>query len=240
MNHSIPNLEIRVHKLDGTVSTFVQHDVEIAKQIMDAFEPTQIFNRQNLVLADNSCHTSFPVTQVTRIDLDSEQHSHLIFESGLVEAVELTRDEFDTLIRNITIRDQWKHLGEEDAFVVTFLNVEMADGQCVLLTMEVDAESPQGLSELRDFLLSRCGLCFRMRSGGVSVLNLANLARLTFFPGTVQPPADAWNVRLLEPMQPVDPAANPVILAPANPSLSPRNKLSIATEYKWDSKMENH
>jgi len=232
MNHSIPNLQIRVRKLDGSVSTFVQDDIQVAKQILDAFDPMQIFNRQNLVLADSHSHTSFPVSQITRVDLDSEQHSHLTFENGLVEAVELTKDEFEALIQNLTIRDQWEHLGVQDSFVVTFLNVEMADGQCVLLTMEVDAESPQGLSELRDFLLNRPGLCFRMKSGGVAVLNLANLSRLTFFPGTVQPPADAWPVRLLEVRQPMNPADNPVVLVDSNPSLPSRNKPSLVKEYK--------
>lgn len=235
MNHVIPNLKIHVHKLDGSVSTFVQDDVEIAKQILDSFEPMQIFNQQTLVLADSCSHSSFPVSQITRIDLDCAQHSHLIFKSGLVEAVELTKDEFESLIQNLTIRDQWEHLGVQDSFVVTFLNVGMADGQCVLLTMEVNAESPQGLNELRDFLLSRPALCFRMKSGGVAVLNLANLSRLTFFPGTVQPPADAWPVRLLEARR-LNPAENPVGLVDSHPSLPSRNKPLLVKDYKWGSK----
>jgi hypothetical protein len=235
MNHAIPDLQIRIHKLDGSVSTFVQDDVQIAKQILDTFDPMQAFSRQNIVLADNQSHTSFPASQITRIDLDSKEHSHLIFESGLVEAVELSKDEFEALIQNLAIRDQWTRLGEEDAFVVAFLNAEMADGQCVLLTMEVDAKSPQGLSELREFLMNRPGLCFRMRNGGVAVLNLANLARLTFFPGTVQPPPDAWHVRLIGTTSPGDPESHPVVQRPANPSLSP-HKLSIAKEYKWEAK----
>ena len=229
MNQAIPDLQIRVHKLDGSVSTFVQDDAEITKQILDGFDPMQVFSRQNIVLADSHAHTSFPVSQITRIDLESEE-SHLIFESGLVEAVELTRDKFDALIQNLAVRDQWTHLGEEDAFVVTFLNVEMADGQCVLLTMEVDAESPQGLSELKDYLLNRSGLCFRMRNGGVAVLNLANLTRLTFFPGTAQPSPDAWHVRFLDAPLPADPG----VPAPANEPRAPQ-KLSIAKEFKWDS-----
>lgn len=233
--NTLPHLQIRIHKLDGSVLTFFQDNVEIARQILDAFDPMQLFSRRNIVLADSRSHTSLPVSQITRMDLDSEQHSNLIFESGLVEAVELTRDEFNGLVQNLAARDQWTSLGKEDAFVVAFLNVEMADGQCVLLTMEVDAESPQGLSELRDFLLNRPGLCFRMKSGGVAVLNLANLARLTFFPGTAQPPPDAWHVRLLDPHLPADHEPPSTILAPANPPLSP-HKLSIAREYKWDSK----
>jgi hypothetical protein len=204
MNHTIPFLQIRVHKLDGTASTFVQDDLSQTKQLLDEFQPAEIFNRQRLALGDCNSLTSIPSAQITRIDLDSEEHSHLIFPSGLVEAVELTKNEFEMLLHNVTHDDQWKHLGELDAVVVAFLNIEMADGQCVLLTMEVDAESPQGLGELRDYLLGRPVLCFRMRSGGVGVLNLANLVQLTFFPGMLQPSPDAWHVRLVEASEPAE------------------------------------
>lgn len=193
MSYITPSLEIKIYKLDGSVSTFVQNDDAKSKQILGDFQPLEIFNREKLFLADNHSHRVLPVSKITRIDLDSEEHCRMLFESGAVEAIELTQTEFEALVQNMAIRDQWKHLGEEDAFVVTFLKVEMADGQNVLLTMEVDAESPQGLGELRDFLLSRTGLCFRMRTGGVAVLNLANLAQLAFYPGTLPPQEGAWD-----------------------------------------------
>src|SRR5580698_7796935 len=151
MNISVCSLQIHIHKIDGSVSTFVKEDMGKSKQILNEFQPSEIFKRQKIVLADRNSHSTFPVSQITRIDLESEEHSHLLLHTGLVEAVELSRAEFEALIQNAAIRDQWKNLGEQDAFVVAFLNTEMADGQNVLLTMEVDAESPQGLSELRDY-----------------------------------------------------------------------------------------
>lgn len=225
MNHTIQNLQISLHKLDGSVSAFVQDDLEISKRILDEFQPMQIFCQSKIVLADRDSHTAFPVSQLTRIDFECAEQAHLILEKGVVEAVELSRTEFETLIQNLTLRDQWNHLGELDASVVTFLNVEMADGNCVLLTMEVDAESPQGLGELRDYLMNRPALCFRMRSGGVAVLNLANLTRMTFFPGTVQPSPDAWHVRLLDAKERTSSPDNAVAsLSSGRPalSLSPR------------------
>lgn len=196
MSQAKPDLQIRIHKLDCTVSTFVQDDMETAKTILEDFDPQAFFSRPKLVLADRNSHTAIPVSQITRIDFDSDDDEcALLFPGGIVEAVELGREEFETLLANLAANDQWQHLGEMDAYVVTFLNAQMADGQGVLLTMEVDAESPQGISELRDYLLNRPGLCFRAKNGGVAVLNTANLSSLTFFPGTLQPPADAWPVR---------------------------------------------
>ena len=104
-----------------------------------------------------------------------------------------------------------------ESFVVTFLNLEMADGRSVLVTMEVDSAYPQGLCELRDFLLSRPGLCFRASSGGVSILNLANLCSLTIFPGAHQPPDGAWQVRRLDERQPTSPEDSLIAEVAAGP-----------------------
>jgi len=42
------------------------------------------------------------------------------------------------------------------------------------------------------FMLSRAGVHMRLRGGGIGVLNLANLAAYTVYPGVAQIPADAW------------------------------------------------
>lgn len=207
MNIETPNLQIRVHKLDHSISSFVQDDLETARQILGELDPMSIFTRTRIILGDRNSHTVIPVPQITRIDLDINQDSPLSFLTDLIEGVELMPAEFETLVQNLA-HDQWEHLGEMDEFVVTFLNLEMADGRHVLLTMEVDSASPQGLGELRDFLLSRSGLCFRASSGGVAVLNLANLSCLTIFPGAHQPPDDVWHARRCGEKHPANPDDN--------------------------------
>jgi hypothetical protein len=203
MNTETPNLQIRVHKLDRSISSFVQNDFEISRRILGGFDPMNIFTRPRIILGDKDSQTVIPVSQITRIDLEMNQDSPLSFVTDLVQAVELMPAEFEALVQNLA-HDHWNHLGEMDAVVVTFLDLEMADGRNVLLTMEVDSVSPQGLSELRDFLLSRPGLCFRAGSGGVSVLNLANLSCLTIFPGAHQPADDVWHVQRCGDKQPVN------------------------------------
>ena len=221
MNTEPPNLEIRVHKLDGSVSSFAQDDFDASKQILDQFNPTNLFSRPRIVLGDRNSHTVISVSQITRIDLEINEDSNLVFPADLVEAVELMPAEFETLVRNLKLQDQWKHLGEMDAFVVTFLNAEMADGRSVLLTMEVDSESPQGLCELRDFLLSRSGLCFRASSGGIGLLNLANLSCLTIFPGAHPLPADTWHARRFDERRPGTPEDNLIAKVASGSHLTP-------------------
>lgn len=194
MNTEPPLLQIRVHKLDGSASTFVQDDFETSQQILDAFDPATLFARPRIILEDECSQTVIPIGQITRIDFEMDTDSPLNLMTDAIEAVELMPPEFDALIQNLAVPDQWKHLGELDTFVVTFLRLEMADSHRILLTMEVDSLSPQGISELRDFLLSRPGLCFRASGGGVSVLNLSNLCSLTISPGTHEQTEGVWRV----------------------------------------------
>jgi len=42
------------------------------------------------------------------------------------------------------------------------------------------------------FLLSKSAIHMRLRGGGISVVNLANLAGYTVYPGVAQIPADSW------------------------------------------------
>ncbi|HLX68089.1 MAG TPA: hypothetical protein VKV04_00540 [Verrucomicrobiae bacterium] len=206
MKQAVSHLQIRVHQLDGSLTTFTQSDSGRIKQLLDGFQPAQIFRREKIVLADRNSHTTFSAAQVTRIDLDPGEQALLVFPTGLVEAVELTSVEFEALIRNPVMREQWTLPGARDESVVAFLDVQMADGRSVLLTSEVNWEPSAGLPDLNTSCLSGSGLCFRMRTGGIAALNLANLTRLTLYPGPLEMPADAWHARFLHTTLPARPA----------------------------------
>jgi hypothetical protein len=194
MNHATSSLQIHIHKVDGATTTFVQNDADEVKRILDGFEPDHIFDREKFVITDGNSITSLPVSKITSIDLISELQPHLIFPVGIVNAVELTETEFQTLIRNTVMRDQWEKTTTQDDALVTFMDLELADGHCLFLTtemhVELQSEEPWRTS---GYPLDGSSLCFRMRNGGVAVLNLANLVRLTFFPKPVHPLADAWH-----------------------------------------------
>lgn len=202
MNHNIPNLQVHIHKVDGSVTTFVQNDASKVKKLLDGFQPARIFDRDKITFTDKNSITSLPLSKITRIDLESEQHSHLLFPVGVVDAVELTGTEFELLIRNPVMYEQWNQIGTPDAALVTFLDVEMADGQCLFFMVEMQVELQSELWKTKGFPLSGSGLCFRMRTGGVAVLNLAQLTRLTFFPKPLHVLADTWHVQQFHSQQP--------------------------------------
>jgi len=179
--------------VDGSTTTFLQNDAGEIRKLLDEFQPAQIFDRDKISFTDKNSITSLPVSKITRIDLESKQHSHLLFPVGVVNAVELTGIEFQALIRNPVMREQWEQISTLDASLVTFMDVELADGQCVFLTMEIPVELQSELWETQGFPFNSSGFCFRMGTGGVAVLNLAHLTRLTFFPKPLHRLADTWH-----------------------------------------------
>jgi len=198
MNHQ-PNLQILIHRTDGSVTTFIQTNLEDSRKILDEFQPTQFFYQQRVVFTDGSSITSLPVSSITRIDFLADDLSRLVLPVGTVDGVELTEGEFQALVGNPVMREQWNKLSSQDDFLVTFLNIEMADGQSLFLTTELRVTAEvEDLWQTNGFPIDGSGLCFRLRNGGVSVVNLANLTRLTFFPKPLVPPADAWNVQPLQ------------------------------------------
>jgi hypothetical protein len=193
MNHNIPNLQIHVHKVDGSITAFAQNDTGEIKKLLGEFQPMQIFNRDRIAFMDNNSITSFPVSKITRIDLVSEQLHRLIFPAGIVDAVELAGAEFEALVRSPVMREQFRLTVTKDASIVTLLDIEMAGGQCLFLTMETQVERLQSEGwKTRRFAFTGSGLCFRMQTGGIAVLNLAHLTRLTFIPKPLQASADVW------------------------------------------------
>jgi hypothetical protein len=203
MNQAKAHLQIHIHIVDGSTTTFVQDDAGEIRKIFAGFQSTQIFNRDIIAFTDKNSITSLPASQITRIDLISEQLPTLNFPGGMVEAVELSWTEFQALVRSPVMLEQWRLKKTEDLCVVTLLDVEMTDGQCLYFTMETQVELLRSeFWNTRKFILTGTGLCFRMRTGGVAVLNLAHLTRLTFFPNPMPSPAGVWNAEKCDNWQP--------------------------------------
>jgi hypothetical protein len=193
MKKAKAHLQINIYKVNGSTTTFVQDDAGEIRKMFAGFQPTQIFNRDVIAFTDKNSITSLPASQITRIDLISEQ-LNLNFPGGMVEAVELSWTEFQALVRSPVMYEQWRLKNTENLCVVTLLDVEMMDGQCLYFTMETQVELLRSeFWNTRKFILTGAGLCFRMRTGGVGVLNLAHLTRLTFFPKPVPSPTGVWH-----------------------------------------------
>jgi hypothetical protein len=202
MKQAEAHLQIHIHKVNGSTTTFVQNDAGEIRKIFAGVQPTEIFNRDIIAFTNKNSITSLPASQITRIDLISEQLSNLNFPVGMVEAVELSWTEFQALVRSPVMLEQWRLKKSQDLYLVTLLDLEMVDGQRLYFTMETQVERLRSESwNSRGFMLNGTVLCFRMRTGGISLLNLTHLTRLTFFPNPVPSPADVWEAEKCDERQ---------------------------------------
>ena len=192
MNTANHLLQIDVHKVDGSVETFFQNDERLAKHILGEFQPGRIFTRDRIILAGDQSLTFFPVGQVARMDLVSEQLSRWMLPPGIVDAVELTGPEFQELLRNPKLYERQDAVWTREASVIVFLDIEVAGQPRLFLVMEAAEEPLADPLEAILSLFNAPALCFRMRPGGLAALNLFHLVRYTLFPGPRLLPVEAW------------------------------------------------
>jgi hypothetical protein len=195
MDHQPQNLEIRIHKVDGSIERFIQSEAALIERILNEFQPARIFVREKIIIADSNSLTSFPTRQVVRIDLVSEPPFQLILPPGIVDAEELTETEWRARLQNAQPGNRLNQARAQDASVVVFLDVKMAGQQPLFLTLEVCLElltdQPEAILYPL-YPLATPALCFRMRSGGVAILNLVHLTRFTLFPAPPRTPMVTW------------------------------------------------
>ena len=91
-------------------------------------------------------------------------------------------------------RDQPTPAGD---LLVSFVKLHMRGGAPQFVMVEAPAKLPAESQSFMQFMLSKAAVHMRLRGGGIGVLNLANLAAYTVYPGVAQIPADAW---LAEPV----------------------------------------
>jgi hypothetical protein len=73
----------------------------------------------------------------------------------------------------------------------------MRGGHPLFVMVEIPVKLPAESQSFMQFMLSKAAVHMRLRGGGIGVLNLANLAAYTVYPGVAQIPADSW---LAEPV----------------------------------------
>ena len=194
MKNTKSHLEIKIHGASGSLNIFAQNDDTLASRILDGLHPAQLFSKGNITIAGKYSLTAYVASQVTRIDFISEEFACWEFPADISDVVELSEEEFDQrLHQNGSMQMEKREKPQTPGdFAVRFLHVEMLGGQQIFLAIEIVVGLPAERLNNIHFLLSAQALHFRMRQGGVGVLNLANMVRFTTYPGPDRTPADAW------------------------------------------------
>ena len=194
-----PGLTIRFHLTDGSVHSFAQADIALARKIWDGVEPARLFARPRIVIGSEHSKAVFVSAEIVRVDFLHESLQCWEFPGGYSDIVELSEEEFRDHAHLdqpalMTKREQPTPTGD---LLVSFVKLHMRGGRPLFVMVEVPVKLPAESQSFMQFMLSKAAVHMRLRGGGIGVLNLANLAGYTVYPGVAQMPADAW---LAEPI----------------------------------------
>jgi hypothetical protein len=192
-------LTIRFHLTDGSVHSFTQADAAINEKLWDSIEPSRLFAHQRIVIGSEHSKSVFVSSEIIRVDFHHHSFQCWKFPGGYSDVVELSEAEFRKHAhldqRELMVkRDQPTPAGD---FLVSFVELHMRGGRPLFVMVEVPVKLPVENQSFMQFMLSKAAIHMRQRGGGIGVLNLANLAAYTVYPGVAQIPADSW---LAEPV----------------------------------------
>jgi hypothetical protein len=188
MKETSPNLQIRIHGIDGSTRTFVQNEPDLVSRTLDELLPTRLFTQDRILIADEYSVGTFLPPLLTRIDLITDQFSVWDFPFAIGALLELTEAEFHKFLND---RQRWAQTRTSGDYPV-FLDIQMVNGQRLFLWMEIVAGLPADRLLRIYSLLKERSLIFGLRTGGIGVLNLANMVRFSVHPDPLAGPAKAW------------------------------------------------
>ncbi len=198
-NPPSPGLTIRIHLTDGSVHSFVQSDAAAARKLWDGIEPARLFSCPRIVIGSQHSKAVFVSAETIRIDFLQDSFQCWEFPGGYSDIVELSEEEF----RKHAHLDQPELMAKREQpapvgdLLVSFAKLQMRGGRPQFVMIEIPIKLPAESQSFMQFMLSKAAVHMRLRGGGIGVLNLANLAAYTVYPGVAQIPADSW---LAEPV----------------------------------------
>jgi hypothetical protein len=188
MNDTTQSLQINIHKVDGSVATIAQSGAGLVNRILNELQPARIFNQERITIAGSHATTTFISALATRVDLINDQLSVWDFPFVIGALLELTEAEFHGFLDERQRRMQPRLPGD----FPTSLEIEMVNGQRAFLWMEVIAGFPTSQLFRAYSSLKERSLVFGLRTGGIGVLNPANIVRFTIHQDPLDGPAEVW------------------------------------------------
>ena len=198
-NLSKPPLTIRFHLTDGSIHSFTQTNTTINEKLWDAIAPSRLFMHQRIVVGSEHSKSVFVAAEIIRVDFLHHSFQCWEFPGGWSDIVELSEEEFrahahldqpSLMVR----REQPTPPGD---LLVSFVRLQLRGGRPLFAMVEAPAKLPAESQSFMQFMLSKASVHMRLRGGGIGVVNLANLAAYTVYPGVAQIPGDSW---LAEPI----------------------------------------
>jgi len=185
---------VRVHLTSGSVESFLQEDATRAENIWQKVDPAWLFGQQRLVIAGAHSKSVFVCSEIVRVDFIQQGRGCWSFPQGYSDVVEMSETDFRSHahIEEPHLRPKRESPTPAGDLLVSFLHLSFRGGYSLFLMTEFSVKLPVENQSFMRFLLSKTGFHMRLPAGGSSVVNLANLAGYTVYPGVAEIPVDSW------------------------------------------------
>jgi hypothetical protein len=196
-NPTPETLPFKLYRSDGEVSSFIANGIPAVQNILDQLQRGKVFSQSSLVLADVNVLVVYPSAEIVRIDLqiDTDAFYNFDFIKDGGQKCEIPFEQWETQTQALMASDLTRRdiLWEQGALVTTFGQVQLRNGQSICMEYRYAANLPAIQDQRRFFqvVFSLSGFPFIPLSGGISILNPAQIVGCLFHPGG-EPPANAW------------------------------------------------
>ncbi len=192
-------LQVRVHGVDGSLTTFTQDDPAVAEHIVRECQTRDFFKQERVAVAGQHSVTTLVLSKITHIDLVGEElppwKPPSGFGTSIRDIVEMPGQEF---LYQVEARDL-KHLERRRVRfapgkpAAVYVAIQMVGGRHMYLKVQiVDVPRAERLQEIRAFM-ELPGLSFRLLDGGLGLVNLTNAVKFSSYPGPAEVPTHTWS-----------------------------------------------
>ena len=176
------------------MESFFQDNPALVASMLKGIQSTKVFASNVITIAGEYSLTSFATSRVNRVDLIGEDLPLWKHPGDILDVVELSEEEFRerSHLNDPTRLERRRTPKQTGEFALVFVQAEMAGGTRIFLAAKIKVGlRAERLQRLRT-LFSAGAVHFRLRQGGIAILNLKNLVRFTLNPGPDVTPIDAW------------------------------------------------
>lgn len=193
MSETPPLLEIRIHLTNGNVESYVQDDAATVQQILSDIEPQKIFPQPHTIVAGLYSMTAYARSSITMVEFVMDKYPDWSFPLGIDDIEEISQEEFWQRYRpghdDYFLRDQQRKVGEP---YVSFIEIELISGRRVYAQVQMKVIPELDRLDFIKMVLGAPSIYGRRQGGGVTFINIANVARFGFHPGPREVFKIAW------------------------------------------------
>jgi hypothetical protein len=193
-----PILLIELHLNNGQIERFELDDAEHARMLAEQLLPTKVFTGPPLSLSEPHCLSTYRTQQIVRIDVSGSAAPHWPYLSNASSIVEVSEAEFERLCGSDDLARErlaaWQKPGTTQ---VGFTEIILTTGQRVIWQVTMESAEMVAVDSLSvaKHLLNAGALHGKRFDGATMIINMAHVARLSFYPGPPQTHARTAAVR---------------------------------------------